>query len=122
MGSKHLATEIDELLNDLRSTVEWCIDPQRLSGVYVDREKADRAVTDVGSKLLAHFRETMLRVLNGLEVDREASEKHIRNVLADDEEIEQQLLSMELDADDRHDVLEDVRKALETELGGTSDE
>lgn len=50
-------------LEDLRSAVEWCIDPQRLSGVYVDRDKADKAVAEAEKAIRQAVGEEMLELV-----------------------------------------------------------
>ena len=72
--NKHIeADELDEVLNDLASTVEWCIDPQRLSGVYVDRDKATKAKTDAKVRLTTYIaeRERLARIdeLNSIQLE-----------------------------------------------------
>lgn len=51
-------------LEDLRSAVEWCIDPQRLSGVYVDRDKADKAVAEAEKAIRKAVAEEILEIID----------------------------------------------------------
>lgn len=52
----------------------------------------------------------LLALIEGCEIDIEATTAHIESVGGSDDDI----LNMEIEADDRHDTLNDVRKCLAT--------
>lgn len=81
-------------------------------------EETQEAVEQLEVALIKNFEKLMLEVLEGLEVDVEATEMHIRKVMKGKplEEIDHQVMLAQLDADDRKAVLDDVREALESML------
>lgn len=72
-----------------------------------ETDKAEKAIRQAVG-------EEMLEILDGLEVDMEATEKHIRKAMASssEDDIAYRLMSANIDADDRKDTLDDVRQKI----------
>lgn len=60
------------------------------------------------------LKDEVLAAIEGQEIDINATEKHIKSVAKTEDEYNQAMLSAQIDRDDRHDTLNDVRTAIST--------
>jgi len=96
-------SKLEQILRHINS-------PFRSDSIVGDEVRVVQALQTINKDLMG--------AIEGLEIDREATEKHIRSCGLPDDETDQAILSMEIDADDRHDTLNDVRKAIQDYTGG----
>lgn len=64
------------------------------------------------------LRDEVLEAIKGVEIDMEATEKHIHSLDISEDEKAEALLSAQIDYDDRHDTLKDVIAAISTIFEG----
>lgn len=105
LSDYRLACALDEQMHFDKPKVK---DVKWLQGQYeIHDTEAEKAIRQaVGDE--------MLELIDGLEVDMEATEKHIRNAMAgkSEDDIAERLLSAGIDADDRKDTLDELRQKI----------
>jgi hypothetical protein len=89
----------------------------QLSGVDGKKPRINDLKQELRKAVLEGFKAAMLEKLEGLEIDVEATKERLEEIYGEGDP----RVNVEIEASDRHAVLDDVRVALETLVKGKGD-